>query len=208
MNRGASEHRYPSVDEFIGWYNLGYDREDGWPVLNSAESVPPFEPGEMFHLYIEEDPWFNDLVPASERLPFDPLDDPPIFLRGDADDRTVDIDADFRYVTLDLVRRIQREFLGRHPLWRTLLIAEDSSASIAIYPDAIRFGNLPPDIDPDEGLRDVVPRTIAARRNDSGPRGPNWRSCVVDFLRQFAPSVTGPTALLACWIAIGAISAQ
>jgi hypothetical protein len=169
MSHGADEKKYPSVDEFRGWYNLGYDREDGWPVLNSSEPMLPFESCEVHHFYIAECGWFDELVPAAARLPFDPLDDPPIFLRGDADDRTVAVDADFRYVTLDLVQRIQKDFLKRHPLRRVILIAEESTASIVIYPRAVRFGNWPLDADAEEALRAVARRAIAAREKRLRP---------------------------------------
>jgi hypothetical protein len=201
MSDGANEKRYPSVDEYVGWYNLGYDREVGYPVLHSAGSIPPFEPCEVHDLYIAECRWFDQLVPKSERRPFDPLDDPPIFLRGDADDRTVDVDADFRYVTLDLVRRIQREFLGRHPLWRVILVAEDSSATIVIYPDAVRFGNLPLGVDPEEALRDVALRAIAAQEKRLRPARAQiacLQSRLPDAVREIGDRLFQVACLLNC----------
>ena len=171
MSRAASEKNHPSVEEFKGWYNLGYDRHDGHPVLNSAKWLPGFEHGEFFHLYIAERDWFEkQLVLPSVRKPFDPLLDPPFFVRSDADDRTLDIDPDFEYLTVGMLRRIQEEFLGRHPLWRVILIAEHPSCSIVIYPDAIRFGNLPLGVDPHDALRELVPRAVALREKRLRPQ--------------------------------------
>jgi hypothetical protein len=69
-----------------------------------------------------------------------------------------------------VLRRIQKEFLGRYPLWRVILIAEHPSCSIVIYPTAIRFGNLPVDTDPDEALRELVPKQLALREARERPR--------------------------------------
>ena len=69
-----------------------------------------------------------------------------------------------------MLQRIQTEFLGRYPLWRVILIAEHPSCSIVIYPSAIRFGNRPVDVDPDEALRELVPRQLALREACERPR--------------------------------------
>jgi hypothetical protein len=115
MGAPTDEQRFPSLEEFQGWYNLGYERPDGVPVLHSQEGVPEFEHGEFFHLYLAENPWFEKLVPQSHLKPFDPIADPPMFVRSSADDRTLEVYPDFDYVTEDLIRRIQEEFLGRYP---------------------------------------------------------------------------------------------
>ena len=157
------EQRYPSAEEFAGWYNLGYERDDGLPVLHSRGHVPDFEHAEFFDLYLAENRWFDQLVPASDRKPFDPLADPPFFLRSSADDRTLAVDADCDYLSVDLVQRIQREFLSRYPLWRIILSLGHSSCSITIYPDAIRYGNLPLEADPYKALQDLVAHAAALR---------------------------------------------
>ena len=160
----------PSVEEFVGWYNIQGDYGDGHPVLRSVEPMPDFEHAEFFHLYPKAEKWFSQLVTARPNVPFDPLLAPPFFVRSDADDRTLDVDADFSYLTVPLLRRIQKEFLGRYPLWRVILIAEHPSCSIVIYPTAIRFGNRPVDVDPDEALRELVPRQFALREARERPR--------------------------------------
>jgi hypothetical protein len=160
----------PSVEEFVGWYNLEADRDDGFPVLRSVESVPAFEHAEFFSLHFEAAKWFSRLVEARANVPFDPLLDPPFFVRSDADDRTLDVDADFRYLNISLLRRIQTEFLGRHPLWRVILVGEHPSCSVVIYPSAIRFGNRPVDADPDEALRELVPQNLALKEERERPR--------------------------------------
>jgi hypothetical protein len=153
----------PSLEEFTGWYNIQGDYGDGHPVLRSNESIPGFEHAEVFELYPKAAKWFDQLVTARPNIPFDPLAEPPFFVRSDADDRTLDVDADFSYLTMPLLRCIQREFLGRYPLWRVILVGEQPSCAIVIYPTAIRFGNLPADVDPEHALRELVPRVLALR---------------------------------------------
>ncbi|MEX2112965.1 MAG: hypothetical protein WD845_07250 [Pirellulales bacterium] len=170
MNARPDANLTPSVEEFVGWYNLEDERDDGFPVLKSVESVPQFEHAEFFEMYFEAAKWFDQLVEAPANEPFDPLLDPPFFVRSDADDRTLDIDADFRFLNVALLRRIQEEFLGRYPLWRVILIAEHPSCSIVIYPSAIRFGNKPVDVDPDEALRELVPKHLAMQEARERPQ--------------------------------------
>ncbi len=165
MSNRPDEERYPSVEEFSGWYNLGYERDDGLPVLKSMDRVPEFEHAEFFDLYMAENRWFEQLKPASAREPFDPLADPPFFLRSSADDRTLDVDVNVDYLSVDLVRRIQQEFLSRYPLWRVILCLEHPSCSIVIYPNGIRYGNFPLGVDPHQALRELVPRAAALREN-------------------------------------------
>jgi hypothetical protein len=153
----------PSVEEFRGWYNIQGDYGDGHPVLRSVEPMPEFEHAEIFELYPKAAKWFDELVTARPNIPFDPLAEPPFFVRSDADDRTLDVDADFSYLSVPLLRRIQKEFLGRYPLWRVILVGEQPSCGIVIYPSAIRFGNLPVDVDPEQALRELVPRVLALR---------------------------------------------
>ena len=160
----------PSLEEFTGWYNIRGDYGDGHPVLRSKESIPEFEHAEIFRLYPKAAKWFDQLVSARPNVPFDPLAEPPFFVRSDADDRTLVVDTDFSYLTVPLLRRIQSEFLGRYPLWRVILVGEVSSCHIVIYPTAIRFGNLPADVDPELALRELVPRVLALRAERERPR--------------------------------------
>jgi hypothetical protein len=132
--------------------------------------VPDFEHAEFFDLYLAENCWFEQLVPPSARKPFNPLAESPFFLRSSADDRTLDIDADCDYLSVDLVRRLQREFLSRYPLWRIILHLEHPSCSIVIYPDAVRYGNLPLGSDPHEALRELLPLVAALREKRLGPQ--------------------------------------
>lgn len=163
MTDESPEKRYPSLEEFHGWYNLGYERPDGIPVLHSQKRVPEFEHGEFFHLYVTEHEWFERLVPASALKPFDPVAEPPMFVRSSADDRTLEVYPDFDYVTVDLIKRIQKEFLGRHPFWRVMLMAYAPSCTIVIYPEAIRFGDFPLGVDAEAALRELVPRAVAVQ---------------------------------------------
>lgn len=162
MDANGNDHRFPSLEEFQGWYNLGYRRPDGIPVLDSYPNVPEFEHGEFFQLYVTENQWFEALVPTDSRKPFDPLAHPQMFVRNSADDRTLEVYPDFDYVTVEVVDRIQREFLGRHPLWRVILMSYDPSCSIVIYPQQVRYGNLPFDMPPTDALARLVPRAVAA----------------------------------------------
>ncbi|MBI3839941.1 MAG: hypothetical protein HY288_18620, partial [Planctomycetia bacterium] len=160
----------PSLEEFTGWYNIQGDYGDGHPVLRSNESIPEFEHAEIFELYPKAAKWFDELVTARPNVPFDPLAEPPFFVRSDADGRTLDVDADFSYLTVPLLRRIQKEFLGRYPLWRVVLTGEQPSCSIVIYPTDIRFGNLPADSDPEQALRELIPRVLALCAARERPR--------------------------------------
>jgi hypothetical protein len=172
----------PSLEEFGGWYNLGYERPDGIPVLHSQPHVPEFEHGEFFQLWMEEHAWFEGLVPISALKPFDPIAEAPMYVKSDADDRTLDVFANPDYLTLDVIKRIQREFLGRHPFWRVVIAADHPSCCMIIYPDAIRFGNLPLDIDDRDAFREVNARAAALR--DASERPMRAR---IDFLKQRLP---------------------
>ncbi len=182
MVQPSDEQRFPSLDEFNGWYNLGYERPDGIRVLHSRKDVPEFEHGEFYHMYLEESAWFEQLLPESALKPYDPADDPPIFVRSDADDRTLEIYPDFDYVTLDLIRRIQTEFLGRRAFWRVMLMAYNSACTIVIYPEAVRFGNLPLCVPPEEAIREILPGALKAQEALLSPSRP-----LVNFLRSRLP---------------------
>ena len=160
----------PSLEEFTGWYNIRGDYHNGYPVLRSKESVPEFEQAETYEMYPQVAKWFDQLVTARPNVPFDPVAEPPFYVHGEAGDRTMQVDADFSYLTVPLLRRIQKEFLGRYPLWRVILVGEVSSCDIAIYPTVIRFGNLPADIDPELALQELAPRVLALRAERERPR--------------------------------------
>jgi len=167
----SEQHLTPSVEEFTGWYNLGYERDDGQGVLQSDSDVPPFEHSEFFQLYSEERDWFEkELVPAIGSHHVDPLAGPPMFVRSQADDRTLEVYPDFSLLTIEVLRRIQQEFLARHPLWRVLLAAEKSTCSIMVYPTVARFGNLPPPIDWQEGLDRVKAEAITLKEERLRPQ--------------------------------------
>jgi hypothetical protein len=170
MSDSAKVNLTPSLEEFTGWYNIQGDYGDGHPVLRSNESIPEFEHAEIFELYPKAAKWFDELVTARPNIPFDPLAEPPFFVRCDADDRTLDVDANFSYLTVSLLRRIQTDFLGRYPLWRVILTGEQPSCSIVIYPSTIRFGNLRADSDPEQALRELVPRVLALCAARERPR--------------------------------------
>ncbi len=158
MSENTKTNLTPSLVEFTGWYNIQGDYGDGHPVLRSDESIPEFEYSELLELYPQAAQWFGELVTARPNVPFDPLAHRPFFVISDTDDRTLDVEAEFSYLTVPLLRRIQKEFLGSNPLWRVVLVGEDPSSSIVIYPTAIRFGNLPADRDPEQALRELAAR--------------------------------------------------
>jgi len=159
----------PSLEEFEGWYNIGDQYDDGVPVLRTYDSVPEFWHVEIFDLHTEAAAWFDQLVRARSNESFDPFAPPPFFVVSDADDRTLSVETDFSYLTLELLDRIQREFLGRHPLWRVVLFGEHRSVGIVVYPMAIRFGSLPADVNPSVGLREVTERQLALRAIREAP---------------------------------------
>lgn len=184
MNDRSTQARFPSLDEFSGWYNLGYERDDGQGVLQSDGDVPPFEHGEFFQLYSNERDWFEqELVPAIGPHDIDPLAGPPMFVRSQADDRTLEVYPDFTLLTVDVLTRIQQEFLARHPLWRVLLAAEKSSCSIMVYAAVIRFGNLPPGTDCQEGLDRMAAQAIVLKEKRLRPQRQE-----VSFLEERLPS--------------------
>jgi len=172
MSARPNENPYPSDEEFGGYYNIPDDQytDVRIPVRRSVEVVPEFELSEMWDVYDAATKWFADASQRHPDEPVDPLVEPPFYVREGTDDRTQMVDADFDRVSVELLRRIQREFLARFPLWRVILAAEDSSTAIVIYPTLIRFGNHPADVDPDEALRELVPRAIALRENRLRPR--------------------------------------
>jgi hypothetical protein len=165
----SEQHLTPSVEEFTGWYNLGYDRHDGLEVLNSQDNVPEFEHAEFFELYFEARDYFGALVATRPNVPFDPFCQPPFYIHGDADDRTLEVIADLACLDFDLLERIRKEFLGAHPLWRVILMAEHPSCSIVIYPSLIRFGNIPVGIDPERALAELIPKELALRLERERP---------------------------------------
>ncbi|MGD9721837.1 MAG: hypothetical protein AB7O59_11045 [Pirellulales bacterium] len=160
----------PSLEEFEGWYNIAEERDDGLPVLRSIEPVPEFEHAEFFDLYLDTAKWFGQLASRPADAPFDPLDGPTFFVRSDADDRTLGVDADFRLLTVEMSRRIQNEFLGRYPLWRVVVVGEQPSCSIVIYPSAIRFGNRPAGVNPEIALSELVRQNLALRELRERPK--------------------------------------
>lgn len=183
MSMDSDISRCPSLSEFSGWYNLGYERDDGVAVLNTDPWVPEFEHAEFFELFCQEREWFDQLVPPENLLPYDPLSGPPFFFISDADDRTVRVETNFDYLTPELLDRIQLEFLGRHPWWRVILITYDISCAIVIYPEMIRFGDMPAEIDAEEALRILIPR--AAARRERAQRG---RRAQLKYIQSRLPS--------------------
>jgi hypothetical protein len=183
VSNRLDEKRRPSVEEFGGWYNLGYERDDGLPVLHSIDQVPEFEHAEFFDLYKAENRWFEQLVPESARKPFDPLAEPPFVLRSSADDRTLDVDVNFDYLSVDLIQRIQQDVLSRYPFWRVILSLENPSCAIVIYPDAVRYGNFSLGCDAEKALRELVNRATALRENRLRPQRDQ-----ISFLRLQLPS--------------------
>ncbi len=164
------EKRRPSVEEFNGWYNIRHEYGDGLPILKTTDDIPDFESGEFYRLFLDEDEWFKQLVTAPAGVDYDPVDDPPIFVRNDADDRTLAIDAQFERLTPAILRRVQNEFLGRHPLWRVVFVAEVPSLSIVVYPDAIRFGNSSSEVDPERALHEIIQRQVELREKRLQPQ--------------------------------------
>ncbi|HEY2894523.1 MAG TPA: hypothetical protein VGJ16_09935, partial [Pirellulales bacterium] len=136
-------------------------------------------------LYLQERDWFEkELVRDIETDASDPLAAPPIFVRSDADDRTLELHPDFRYLTVNILRRIQREFLKRQPLWRVMLIGDHRSCGIVVYPTVIRFGNLPRETDWHEGLGRVAAHAVALAEERMKPQRGE-----VAFLQELLPGV-------------------
>jgi hypothetical protein len=159
----------PSLEEFVGWYNV-QATGDGRPVLRSMDPLPEFEHAEFLDLFFQADEWFRQLITTPPNGPFDPLAEPPLFVRSDADDRSLAVDANIGLLEISSLRRIQEDFLGRYPLWRVLLIGEHPSCSIVVYPDAIRLGNRPVDANAEEVLQELAAENLALRAVRERPR--------------------------------------
>ncbi|MGQ0636859.1 MAG: hypothetical protein ACT4QC_19805 [Planctomycetaceae bacterium] len=182
MRTRATTQRHPSFAEFDGWYNPGCEYDDGVGVLQSRKRMQRFRLGEICGIYEAANRWFEKLVPKSQRRQFDPLEGPPYFPVFQADDRSLIVESNGEYVTVDRLQRIQKELLGRYPLWRVFLYMEDRLNSVMIYPEAIRYANYPLDVDPDGALRKLVRRGAVLREKRERPR-----RAEISFLEQRLP---------------------
>ncbi len=163
---------FPSIAEFNGFCNIPPYSDDD-PTWCSVDNPPEWGGfPEWWPIYQEAGRWFAANVPSPgandrfyipERDVFVPWDD--------ADDRTLRVEhIDYSRLSLDLLHRLQREFLGRYPLWRVLMIGFDDSTGIVIYPTVIRFGSLPIEMDPEVALRDVRERGSIQREAHYAPQ--------------------------------------
>lgn len=162
----------PSFKEFRGYYNiLDEDGAGGSiPIFRTTENLPPFSFNEMWEVRTAAVKWFEPVVEAyyAGRKP-DPLDD-ELFVRDSTDDRTQRVDVPhLDMVSVELLERLQREFLGRYPLWRVALIGEDISTTILVYPRAVYFGDEPEDIDGEEAIRRLQVKCDALREARKAP---------------------------------------
>ncbi len=163
---------YPSIGEFSGLYNVPGDFGDLLPIWCSVDNPPEFGFPEHWAIYQAALKWFSKAVPsAAANEPFYISEHDVFVPRDETDDRTQSIDnVDYARLDLQLLRRIQREFLGRYPLWRVYLVGEDAATSIVVYPTVIRFGDRPASMDPEEALRELIPRGAALREAYYRPR--------------------------------------
>ncbi len=183
MKAGQEKNVCPSLAEFRGYYNISEPYDNGFPVLRSVDQTPEFGFPELWEVCKAAEKWFAKAFPPLSDKPIDPIAEDEFVPRCEADDRTLCIEhVDFPRLKSELLRRLQKEFLGRYRLWRVLLCADAHSACIVIYPTVIRFGNEPADVDPDEALRRLVPHAMALRTERQRPH----RAEVI-FLQQRLP---------------------
>lgn len=161
---------HPSAEEYDGYYNVPGQFKDGSPILCTRDDLQEWSFPEFWKVYKTAERWLAGHLADPPGTPFDPVADPPFFVRSDTDDRTLCIDVTLEYLSPALLFQFQREVLGRFPAWRALLIAECAANTIVVYPNAIRFGNLPADIDPDESLSILVRRARTIREDRQRPR--------------------------------------
>jgi len=161
----------PSLGEFRGDYNIPMRDDDRFPVLCTAEVVPEFGFPELFQIWHAAQTWLAEFAPPRVTRSFDPVDEESFVPRLESDDRSLCVDnADFRSLTVEFLKKIQHDFLRRFPLWRVILTGDDPSCAIVIYPNGIRFGNLPVDLQPEQALQQLVPYALSAIERRERPQ--------------------------------------
>lgn len=152
----------PSLGEFRGDYNVPMRDDDRFPVLCTAKDVPEFGFPELHHIWQAARAWLAEFAPRRETESFDPVEEESFVPRLESDDRSLCVDnADFRTLTVDFLKKIQHDFLRRFPLWRVILTGDDHSCAIVIYPNGIRYGNFPADLEPEQALQQLVPHVLS-----------------------------------------------
>lgn len=163
MSTEREEERFPSIGEYNGLFNIPDQYDDHPYVLRTVEPLPEFGFPEFWKVYRTAEKWFAQVAAELPPRPPDPLADPPFFAVSDADDRTLTVEVDFACLSLPLLERIQRELLGRFPLWRVHFIGEDDSTGIVVYPLVIRLGDRPIAIDQQAALAELIARGLELR---------------------------------------------
>ncbi len=110
------------------------------------------------------------LPDAASENGFDPLYEPPFFIRHPADDRTLWVDVIVELLSVPLLLQIKNDLLERFPLWRIKLIGEDPATAITIYQTAIRFAGCPPKADVDEELSRLIAKERVLRESLQRPK--------------------------------------
>jgi hypothetical protein len=184
MGTWQGSNRYPSIDEFNGFYNIPDQYDNIGLVLRSDDDLPEFGFPELWKVYSAAVKWFAKAFPLPQPQPaFVPVHEEIFLPVCESDDRHLLIEhVDYDRLTVRLLLRMQEEFLGRFPLWRFQLQGWDAESNILVYPTAIRFGNQPVETDPEEALRTLVPHGRALRDAWLRPQ-----RALVAFLRQQLP---------------------
>ena len=174
----------PSIVEFHGYYNRRleefFDDEptdaqlaNAPPLLNVADQLPPWTFEEFWTTRAALEKYFKRVVPPRPAPPLPDQAGPLPFVLDDTDDRTLRVEIpSFEVFDVPLLRKIQREFLQKHPLWRLMLFAEGDETTIVIYPQAIRIAGAPIDADLPAELRKV---TLKTRQLVSARERGTWR---------------------------------
>lgn len=171
MALGDRHARRLSAEEFSGYFNILDAEADGEPVLRTTENLPPRFFDEMWSVRTEAVRWFENAIVAQQpSTEFDPLEE-ELFVRGGGDDRTLVVDVpDFRLLSSDILRRLQAELIGNHPLWRVALVGENAATTVMVYGDAVRIGASPVDADMDDALDRLTATNELLREARLGPR--------------------------------------
>lgn len=177
-DKTSSAKDCPSIVEFHGYYNRRpeefFDHEPtAAQLLNVADPLPPWTFEEFWTTRTELEEYFRRVMPPRPAPPLPDQAGPFPFIIDDTDDRTLRVEVHaFELFDVPLLRRIQREFVQKHPLWRLVFFEEGDETTVVIYPQAIRIAGARLNADLAAELRKV---TATARQRINAREQPNWR---------------------------------
>src|SRR5229473_4152532 len=175
---GASMNRYPSFVEYQGMYNVN-------PEEWRDKEFNPDDFSSSFHKTVDDLPpltWreFENIRGVTlscllrhglfEKIGKNEAKAFYKFCVGDElMDRTARVELpNFRILTAELVKALQKEVLKSRPIWRIMIVSEAPQTTVMIYPEVIKFG-IPTTGDLPVDLRKVVDEELNLREPREGP---------------------------------------